>query len=188
MRYNIGEVVLFVNLKFIPAKLRMGGLYFPWEDKLEAINIKKLICKEHHRVPGEWDDEIKYDGYIFSEVVDGNEVLFNNQYPRASYGQIDDSSNWTIMDHTTDDFCFYKDASKFLDTIQRGIKELKDSNPDWTEALQKHYDEVAKLIEDQGFSIKIEPIVFKKIGGGEDSYPDITHVVITQKEEVIGVS
>jgi len=184
MRYTVGQVVLFLHIVFIPKELRMGGLYFPWADEFVGVKFKKLLCKEHHRVPGDWDDEIKYDGFIFSETVDGKEEIYHNQYPRASYGQLDDSGNWKIIDHTTDDFHFYQDAEKALETILRGVKELKEREPEWSKSLQEHFDQMVKLINEQGFDVKVGPVVFNKLDGTTESFPDILGVKLTQKEEV----
>lgn len=184
MRYNVNQVVLFMHINFIPKELRMGNLFFPWKDELVGVSFKKLTCKEHHRVPGDWDDEIKYDGFIFSETKDGKEELYNNQYPRASYGQLDDSANWMIIDHTTDDYHWYRDAGKQLEIVLRGIKELKEREPEWAKALQEHLDDLIKRIGEQGFDVKIEPHVFKKLDGSTESYPDILSATITPKETV----
>lgn len=184
MRYNVGQTVLFMYVNFIASEPRLGNLFYPWKDELVGVNFKKLTCKEHHRVPGDWDDEIKYDGYIFSETKDGKEELYNNQYPRASYGQTDDSANWMIIDHTTDDHHYYRDASKHMEIILRGIHDLKEREPEWSKALQEHFDNMVKLISEQGFDVKIEPVVFKKLDGTTESYPDILCCKLTQKEEV----
>ena len=48
----------------------------------------RLTVIEHHKVPGEWSAALEYDGYI---LQDENGARWYNQYPYASYGQLDDS-------------------------------------------------------------------------------------------------
>lgn len=181
MRYSVGQIALYMFTEFVPKNLRFNNLYYPWEDELVKIHFKKLVCKEHHRVPGSWDDEVKYDGFIFSETVDGKETLFNNQYPRASYGQLDDSADWKIIDEH-EDFVCYQDAEKVLESLLRGVKELKDKEPDWAKSIQDHYDQLLKLIDEQGFNVVVKPHEFKRKYGTVDSYPDILSATITPKE------
>lgn len=185
MRYNVGQTVLFLNIVFIADGPRMGGLYYPWKDEFVGVKFKKLLCKEHHRVPGDWDDEVKYDGFIFSETIDGKEELYNNQYPRASYGQLDTSGDYKIIDHTTDDYYMFTDAEKALETILRGIPELKEREPEWSKALQEHYDQMVKLINEQGFDVEVKPLEMKKLDGTKESYPDILCAHVTEKQKGI---
>lgn len=182
-RYTVGEEVLFINVKFTTEGLRLSPLYLPWKDKLEKIDIIKLTCKEHHRIPGDWDDEIQHDGFIFTGEVDGVERTYNNQYPRASYGQLDDSNNWRISDFTEDgDIVTYTDAGRMLSNINNGVRELKKSEPEYAKALQVHFDELVEMINKAGFDAKEEPVVFHKKDGGTESFPDVTHVVVTKKQ------
>ena len=85
IRFDIGEKYVFLAEKFQAKDLRMSRRFHPWCDEFHRWEIAILECISQHDVPGEWDDEIKYDGFIFKDA-EGH--TWNNQYPRASYGQL----------------------------------------------------------------------------------------------------
>lgn len=104
MRFQLQMLYFFIRIQFEPGSARFGSLYLPWEDKLTSLRILSAKCIEHHKVPGEWDDVIQYDGFVFEEtddcVMPGHPYVagrrWHNQYPRASYGQLDDSNDRRI--------------------------------------------------------------------------------------------
>lgn len=128
MRFQLQMIYFFIRIQFKSGSSRFGSLYLPWEDKLTSLRILSAKCIEHHRVPGEWDDVVQYDGFVFEEtddcVMPGHPYvagrLWHNQYPRASYGQLDDSNDRrirpAILSSTT------KDRDE-IDEIIRGINE-----------------------------------------------------------------
>lgn len=162
MRYEVGQKYLFIDVKFTPAQLRMAYIYCPWEDTLESVTIKELTCAEHHRVPGEWDDEVKYDGYIFT---DDEANRWNNQYPRAAYGQLDTSNDQRIHRHPVvkgivgrEDMT---DFSSYMETLLRGVRDLKKratepkdrDTPEW---LNKAADSLTKFYKDLDEKLRAE--------------------------------
>lgn len=195
MRYNVGQKNVFINVQFVPSNMRFCALYLPWCDELKSIELIKLTCTEHHRVPGDWSDEVQYDGFRF---VDEKGAVWDNQYPRASYGQLDDSANWRVrpdfdgLKATLNDdqirevlskYLNTTDVTKYLENILRGLESLKSEladvhNPDepstrrdelpvFIEALQKHYDEVVELLKAQGVTVIAAPRVFTRRDGTE---------------------
>lgn len=142
MRYNVGQKYVFINIQFVPSSMRFGNLYLPWCDELKSIELLKLTCTEHHRVTDEWSDEAEHDGFRF---VDEKGAVWDNQYPRASYGQLDDSANWRVRpdfegmkaalskDQIFEMFSKYRDTTdvtKYLENITRGLESLKSELAD----------------------------------------------------------
>lgn len=181
MRYNVGEEKIFLKVNFQAARLRFGSLYLPWEDKLENIELKKLRCEEHHRVPGNWDDEVKHDGFIFVEYDGTTTTRYRNQWPRASYGQLDTSMDYKVIDNNSGELTFYTDAEEYLSNILRGIRDLKkEEKQKEVDALQAHFDEVVKLIEELGHKAEVKPVEFKKLDGTVETHDDILETVISK--------
>lgn len=92
MRYEIDQKMFAVNFAF-PGNHTHGMYSVPlkYNDiQPESINFIELKVTEHHRVPGDYDDVIAYDGYL---LKDDAGTVYANQYPRASYGQTTDASN-----------------------------------------------------------------------------------------------
>lgn len=155
MRYTVNEHTLFVNIDFTMGDLRYGNLYLPWHDKLNKITIRKLLCKEHHKVPDCHDpnQELKHDGFIF--VDETTDAPWYNQYPSASYGQIDDSNNWRVRNaDITSDLPLRElvmtDLSTYMCDLLRGISQLKDAKEEVNAGLlQDHLDALTKIVEEE---------------------------------------
>lgn len=122
MRYTLKEEVIFIHVDYTPASLRFSSKYYPWEDKLNNITLSKLTCTEHHRVPGEWDDEIKYDGFIFT---DQNNQRWNNQYPRAAYSQTSNAQDYVVRTVIDKKLKKMTDLSVYLNDVNWGIRDLE---------------------------------------------------------------
>jgi hypothetical protein len=167
MRYQLLAHALFILVSYDSPEPHFGNLYLPWCDTLKEIKLLDVQCLEHHRVPGEWDNEIKHDGFIFKD--DTGRVWYN-QYPRAAYGQMDDSNNWRIrpairLEGDTP-WLSYEDVSVYLERLERAIRHiepnfLRSNEPplsdDQKAMLQRHYDEIAELIQKQGYQIENIP-------------------------------
>lgn len=167
MRYQVGQKVPFIHVGFNyhkdpdrPNHPRVVGMYIPWRDQLTSLTILHMIVKEHHKVPWDQDDseELKYDGFIFD---DHNGTIWNNQYPRASYGQTTDTADW-IVKYPIESLeqyeqlkkdgrkVFYaQDLGKYLDTVLQGIREMADTPGSELEckAFEAHYDEIVAQYE-----------------------------------------
>lgn len=178
-RYNVGGAYLFINIDFTSVELRDDSLYYPWCDTLKNISIKKLLCKEHHRVPGDNGDEIQFDGFIFIE--DGKEKLYNNQYPRASYSHLNDSMNWKIIDHLDDVNIVYTDITLYLETVINGMHSFKTNGDSEKETLlRKHCEDIVKLVNEDGYNVDIKPFEFVGENGEIETRYDVLKVVITK--------
>lgn len=105
MRFEIGQQIPFIKVKFSrrpDTKFMFQNLFDPRIHNLVSIEVKMLTVKEHHKVPWchEPDGEKKYDGFIFTEQLDDDkEQIWYNQYPTASYGQLDDTSDRIVFRH-----------------------------------------------------------------------------------------
>lgn len=123
MRYSVGQKVWTIGLSLIekdtgnpvypigflaphPGQLGISKLYF-----------NALTVSEHHKVSGEWSDELEYDGFILKDEKDR---VWHNQYPVARYGQISDSGDG-LFESTLFEQMLIEHESKGLD-------------PDWDSA------------------------------------------------------
>lgn len=98
MRYNVGEVRPFVRVTF-DYKGDEGtatSLFHPKFHKNPVVDVKMLEIVEHHKVPVEYyeDRGPTADGFILREI--GTNVQWVNQYPNASYGQLDTSEDQRV--------------------------------------------------------------------------------------------
>lgn len=153
MRYTVGEKTAFIGIDFKPNSPRFGRLYHPWEDELLEVKILLLTCEQHHRVPGQWDNEIKYDGFIFKDE-EGRQ--WNNQYPQAVYGQIStDRDQMVSLADSDREVEIYEmtQLSTFLENVYRGIKKLPSVE---SKALQEFADTLIKKVKDE---LKMDVIV-----------------------------
>lgn len=159
-RFTVGTPEVFLRFDYTGPG-RFGSTYIPWLDTLNAIEILDLACVEHHKVRGEWDDESdepKYDGFIFT---DAQGTVYHNQYPRAAYGQLDDSQDRMVSQA---EFCeetfdhFYELARYRLeclyDTANRKKSEL---TPEQADALQSLFNQIVEKIEALGYTVTLEP-------------------------------
>lgn len=97
MRFEVGHTYTFLRTLYTPGRPSFVNVYIPWEDTLTDIQAINLTCKEHHKVPNEFNPEDKkYDGFVF-EGADGG--VWYNQYPTASYGQLDDTQDRRVERH-----------------------------------------------------------------------------------------
>lgn len=108
MRYEIGQQLWTIAFKLtftdsgkpchhIHSVQPVPGMY-----DIQSIRFHCLTITEHHRVPGEWDDKLQYDGFI---AVDAKGNRWENQFPRASYGQTSDYADGDFQLAMADDWC-----------------------------------------------------------------------------------
>lgn len=151
-RYDLGEKLITISLRIqypgsgsTPARLmHMHSLpsFYEYQNKgvrLHSVVFKELEVTEHHQVPGEWDDNLQYDGYI---LIDREGQRWTNQYPRACYGQVSDTA----------DRVFYRDIPE---DEERDIPSfLKDKAPqtrlftDLIDAFTPNPEQRRKILEE----------------------------------------
>lgn len=192
LRFTVGEDYFFINVDFKKGEGSFFPLFQPWNgDTVTKIEIVKLHCAEHHRVRWDCDEndaEPKYDGFVFTDDTD---MRWYNQYPSASYGQLDDSANWIATRSKPlgddDPWYNYTQVEVYLRRLGDGVKHFirEDSTASEeemktrvvaAEGLQAHFDEIVALLKEQfGMSVKTEPYSFQVID--KETGALSTHVV-----------
>ena len=197
-RYSIGEEIyacVFVYNDRISTSqpYMMRSIETPTD-----IKFIKLTVKEHHKVPGDYDDEVKYDGYILA-ADDG--TIFTNQYPRASYGQLSDRSDRIFhidfRGKTEEDFKKMFDnevkvpheyviINEVFTPMVKAVTLGKDKLPDELgvklSMLINHFkDNFTKQFPDM--ELVTAPHIFKMKDGTESSYPHILKTTVVKKEK-----
>lgn len=164
-RFEIGQQVAFIHVAYTQDQQRFGNVYLPWCDTLKEVKVKFLTCSEHHQVPGDWDDEIQYDGYIFTDPTNGDQPWFN-QYPRASYSQTSTDADYRVRKGYRDpkeietwsleggDFDHYTEVSVYINDALAGIRDLKQQGSTQEAAsLQTFCDSLITKITELGAQI-----------------------------------
>lgn len=160
LRYTPGQDYPFVHCKFRRSHVVSAGavhkgmpvqlsLYRPWDTHHHLMNLEvvKMKCIEHHKVPSEIDPlgEAKYDGFVF-EASDNPKLRWHNQYPQASYGQTTTDADhylqldWSgagmsvkevvAIEATDNGMTELQDGCHFLANIRRGRVTIAKSS-DW---------------------------------------------------------
>jgi hypothetical protein len=155
MRYQLNERVIGIRVRFEPSEPRFSSLYYPDTDKLLGIDLVEMKVIKHEKVAWDQDpnEEPKYDGYVLEEP-DG--TLHHNQYPKASYGQIDDSMDRRFTPAAWNDdnlFDYLEDVTAYLRRLVSALANGKIAGA-LREALSKHHDDVIKLIQ-QKFPVRV---------------------------------
>ncbi len=122
---------------------------------MNKVTIKKLLCKERHKVPNEHDEknELTCDGFIFEDET--TSVKWLNQYPRASYGQIDESCDRMVFSDEPDseeslDSRIMCDLRTRMQSMIRGVNDLTEEGAvSEAASLQQHFDDIKKMVEDE---------------------------------------
>lgn len=124
---------------------------FPTTDlDVEILDVKfiEATCVHHEKVPCHWDTsenkELKYDGFLF----DWNGLEGRNQFPNASYGQMDDSADGMLnflnayyqtktVDEIIADDCYveYHLFTRHMENIERGLHQLAKAK--WDGAAER---------------------------------------------------
>ena len=169
--------------------------FYDIDDKPLKTTISKMKCKEHHKVYWEYDDKKApptYDGFVFTDNKGG---VWYNQFPYASYGQLEDSQNrhvhlndWDVDDKTII-YNMYNFKS-YMKELYNGIHNVRKSGDEnKANILQTHFDEVKELFEKQfGKKITIKPNIRTMYNNDnseivEHSLEGYVDVVIEDQEE-----
>ena len=197
-RYSVGEEI-YACVFVYNDRISTSQPYMMRSIETPAdIKFIKLTIKEHHKVPGDYDEEIKYDGYILA-ADDG--TIFTNQYPRASYGQVSDRGDRIFhidfRGKTEEDFKKMFDnevkvpheyviINEVFTPMVKAVTLGKDKLPDELgvklSMLINHFkDNFTKQFPDM--ELVTAPLIFKGKDGSESSYPDILETTIVKKEK-----
>lgn len=197
-RYSVGEEI-YACVFVYNDRISISQPYMMWSNETPTdIKFIKLTVKEHHRVPGEHDDEVKYDGYILA-ADDGK--IFTNQYPRAGYGQISDRGDRIFhidfRGKTEDDLkkMFENEAkvpheyvliheafTPMFKAVTLDKEKLSDGLGVKLSMLINHFkDNFTKQFPDM--ELVTAPLIFKGKDGIESSYPNILKTTVVKKEK-----
>lgn len=197
-RYSVGEEI-YACVFVYNDRISISQPYMMWSNETPTdIKFIKLTVKEHHRVPGEHDDEVKYDGYILA-ADDGK--IFTNQYPRAGYGQISDRGDRIFhidfRGKTEDDLkkMFENEAkvpheyvliheafTPMFKAVTLDKEKLSDGLGVKLSMLINHFkDNFTKQFPDM--ELVTAPLIFKGKDGIESSYPNILETTVVKKEK-----
>lgn len=186
MRFNIGQKILAVTFIYPGRNFFTVPVPFLYDNVRPAkIIFKVLEVKEHHKVFYSDDPEKnkKYDGYRLTDV-DG--VVWNNQYPTAHYGQLDDRCDRlfeldmenmsrdeirTAIDNEENVPTQYELLEQQLDRIHRGLKKVNEET-ELYHNLQWLWNEIENEAKKQFPNFKIELI------SEFEDHPDIKHVKV----------
>ena len=179
MRYQIGEqipVISFVTRNNLNGFTRRSIFFLPWEETEVSSEIVYLTVKEHHKVPGRHDpkEELLYDGFI---LTDDSGCVWYNQYPRADYGQLDDSSNRRFRRKDFDRHATYWDyvgLFGYLEGLLRGEHTFlqSESTADKAKILRKMYDDLVTRYETTGWKIVASPLEIEFGDGSKEVVND----------------
>jgi hypothetical protein len=192
MRFQVGSIIPFIRVHFNYANgndALMSNTYLPWDNTLKGIHIFWLKCTEHHKVRNEWDREDaepKHDGFIFKSQIVGDDRVWHNQYPYASYGQLSDAADWSVtrdvskeeldekgLDGISIDYSLTH-LPHYLEELLHGEWELRNKHDqvDFADQLKEHYDRVVDMIEKidgklTGKKVMSSPHTFKTLDSDE---------------------
>lgn len=174
MRFFVGEKIPVIRINRKETKTRLFQNYWNLyqesrddfrEGKLAEfldIDIRMLQVTEHHKVPNHWGDkeDLCSDGFLLKDV-EGKE--WRNQYPTASYGQMDDSNDWRFWFHDPNShgrLAAMNSAALFIEGQYEQLRRMekdKDSDQEFYNFLKQLQELVEKkLLEDFGLVVKIE--------------------------------
>lgn len=202
MRYQIGQVIFAVHFTIkshtgMQRKMFNRPYVYRDNDDIESISIIKLTVTEHHKVSTGYTDEKNCDGFI---LTDSKGEKWNNQYPHASYGQMDDSADGDFLKDipkgwTTEEFDNYKypleyyDLERFMSSLDRFIVRNKPTGKGleiMKEALRYNkiknlYEQLAEMME-KNHNMKC---VRKPVFENEPKAKHITHIVFEHIEKSV---
>ncbi len=125
MSYQLNETVFGVFLKFENQNNTKGFIRpYDWDDiSIAEIKFIEMVVVEHRKIRwnyGRPDDTSNYDGYIL-KGKDG--AVFYNQYPFATFEQIENSLNYSEGEYVSElkNSEQYSTLALVLQTIQSGI-------------------------------------------------------------------
>lgn len=134
MRYQIGQKIVVIAFDF---EKRIPGYQFPFmhsDEPVRNILLKELTVTEQHEVAWDQDPEEKkeHTGYL---LTDSDGKVWSNQYPTASYGQLDNSEDTAFRRYSEDpktfcseDFRLYRNVESVYGEITEGISVLSHSD------------------------------------------------------------
>lgn len=180
MRYQIGEKLFVLGFyhdgtKKTPSIWSSLGAVIAQPELSWSFKIIELTVTEHHKVPWDQDPEGKKecDGYI---LKDKDGVVYDNQYPAASYGQTSDFANRVFTVHlenyTSEGLREYLEKHKVVRYVL--VQEYYDHMVNWEKMVTEKIDFVKDLVTriDQELLDKFNVYLVP-----ESIYPDVPEII-----------
>ncbi|HDV5593694.1 TPA: hypothetical protein RI785_002412 [Vibrio cholerae] len=166
-RFEPGKKYLFMRHQFVSLDKNgkpNGTLFYTsmLDQPLISTEFVVLTCKEEHEVSIDYTND-KTTGYTFTG--EDQNVIFNNQYPSASYGQLSTAGDYIVKAIVSDDsgepsllkyvlaenvlndismFCALHGLTEKLELVINEIKQAVDVN-----GFKFEEDELSKLFKDK---------------------------------------
>lgn len=190
-RYSIGEVLTTIQFKtrYDLDTFSFDRYEFFTDDTKKMykpqFEIIQLTVTEHHKVSSQWDTEnnLDYDGF---KLVDSRNLVWHNQFPKASYGQVTDTQDQIFkridkLPEEKDDPIHLNYPAKtrlvtdYLDFLKRNVNrfdfEQSKRYCDLFERIEQ------KLLNNFNLVLKEEPSF-----PDEPKCKDIAHFVLVKKD------
>ncbi|MCX8795898.1 hypothetical protein [Vibrio parahaemolyticus] len=155
-RFEPGKKYLFMRHQFVSLDKNgkpNGTLFYTsmLDQPLISTEFVVLTCKEEHEVPIDYSNT-KSTGYTFSNEEEN--VIFNNQYPSASYGQLSTAGDYIVKALVTDDsgersLLKYVLAENVLNDIS-----MFAAPHGLTETLEQVVNEIKQAVDVNGFKFE----------------------------------
>jgi len=182
MRYQIGEKLFVLGFyhdgtKKTPSIWSSLGAVIAQPELNWSFKIIELTVTEHHKVPWNQDPEGKKecDGYI---LKDKDGVVYYNQYPAASYGQLSDFANrvFTVYleNYSAEKLKQHFETHKVVRyvLVQEYYEQMKDWDKNGFDPEKSDFvkDMVAKIEHEllDKFNVYLVP---------ESIYPDVPEII-----------
>jgi hypothetical protein len=191
-RYNVGDKLLTIQFK--SERNENEGLCFgPWVSEPHIFNVTEnvqfeiveLTVTEHHKVSWEYDTENKLDCDGF-KLIDAKNIVWHNQFPKASYGQMTDSQDriFNRRDELEEEkhnllFSQYPICTRLVTDFLKFLKQgfNCDNTSIRTVRVNLFLQIEQKLLNDFNLVLKEEPVF-----PDEPKCKDITHFVLVKKD------
>lgn len=191
MRYQIGEKLFVLGfyhdgVKATPSIWNSLGAVMMRPELNWSFKLIELTVTEHHKVPWDQDPEGKKecDGYV---LKDKDGVVYYNQYPTASYGQLSDFANrvFTVYleNYSTEKLKQHFETHKVVRfvLVQEPYEHLKDwdknkFDPSKSEFAKDLVEKIeAELLNLFNVELVSEPVF--------PEHPDIVHYVVKHRPQ-----
>jgi hypothetical protein len=169
MRYAIGDKIVAICFKLSDPGMWNYSYSVQDLEQIAGLEIVTLTVKEHHKVGWEHRPLIKeYDGFVLADES-GN--VWHNQYPNASYGQMDDSHDYVfdnitylekmIAEDTHDLPYEYVDLSRYLSSLRGEIhRQEKHNKKEVVERLNTVLNYILDVVTQQGYTVSFGQLMF----------------------------
>lgn len=169
-RYRVGQtipVAVFRAKNKNTGRDRYATQVFPNLENIIEWDVVNLVVTEQHAVPSHFypDGEKSHTGYVLTDP-DGD--VWYNQYPAASYGQLDDSSDRLFYRKdwgTKNRALCYTALIPFMENLLRSAHFTRQEDDVLAKEYTNLYDKLKLQLESDGDYVVIQQPSSVKLGG-----------------------